>query len=205
MKEQGSEELEAEVTLLRRCHDAYAGARDRLKAAGERAATAEVTRRAAIREMGQILTEHREERATYPPDERRHWRIDMEDAQTLTGLSRRTLSEAVGAASTAVPTDRDFQTWSDRALAAHCRAYGSMSHDAPIVELHRRHPRLAGFNAAIKALQDVDFRRSTAANPDWFDMTANDDFGEPSADLQLLQSLYRQYIDAVADGRAPAL
>ncbi|MFD9687331.1 hypothetical protein ACFWXO_16425 [Kitasatospora sp. NPDC059088] len=207
-RHQEDQEFEAEVELLRSCHDAYANARARLKAAGTRAATAEVIRRAAIREMGQTLAEYRTELATLQDGTGGRggdWHIDMEDAADLTGVTRRTLSTAVGAAETETPTSRDYRTWSDRALAADCLAYGRASHEDPVRELWLRYPDLAGLGAAVKTLQEAEFKQWSSENPSWFTMTADDLGSEPSAALLLLSSLYQQRLEAIAAGKATVL
>lgn len=169
-----------------RALNSYGQTRDRLKAAGQRAADAETARRAAIADMGAAVRDHKALLATLG---RTSPKIGMDDAQELTGLSRRTLSEA---ASTP-PTSE-----ADRELAARYRDYGYDLEEGGD-ELHRRYPRLAGLYEARMLLWREQTERWEAEHPDEL---FQPDLGVP-AGVDCLEREYRRQVDAIA-GQPPA-
>lgn len=171
---------------FRKANGSYAITRERLRAAGERARTAEVMRRAAVAEMGQAIREHRAALDDVSPNLRTLHRIQMEDAEELTGVSRRTLSEAARAAA-----ER-----SDAEVAAEYRAYGYDLHYGG-EELHRRYPQLAGLHEAIKLLSSTQSERWLAEHPDEVFVPLLD-FTEEQL---VLKNEYERRVNAIAEGR----
>lgn len=175
-------------TDFRKVSGSYSVTLERLRAAGERARTADVMRRSAITEMGQAIRDHRATLGAVIPELRTLHRIQMDDAEDLTGVSRRTLSEAV----------RSDAARSDAEVAAEYRAYAYDLHYGG-EELHRRYPQLAGLYEALKLLMEAESERWQAMHPK-----------EPFAPLmdlteeqKVLHEEYRRRVDAIADGRLP--
>lgn len=155
--------------------------RRRLRAAGKRVRIADAMRRAAVAEMGQCLRENRAAAAEHPaPSE---YKVDMEQAADDTGLTRRTLSSAIG----------DTSQESDQDLAARHRDGGyDMEHGG--YELHRRYPWLAGLWVAREALWRPVLQPRDGETLD--DLL----FGEPQTPPgdEILDQLYRDAVDAIA-------
>ncbi|MFI2318415.1 hypothetical protein AMK17_37770 [Streptomyces sp. CB00072] len=179
-----------EIDEIRRALDSYEMTQRRLRAAGERAAAADVMRRAAVAEMGQAIRDHRQilEDVAGAVD-RRNWRMDMEQAETLTGMTRRTLSTAVA----------DDSARSDAEVASEYRAYRYDEHHGG-EELHRRYPHLAGLHQARRLLSKEILRKYEEAHPE--DLLGFDLDPGLSAEEQLLLDEYERQVDAIADSAA---
>ncbi|MER7507103.1 hypothetical protein ABTX82_01940 [Streptomyces lavendulae] len=176
----------------------YAATRTRLQQAGERASNAERMRRAAVTEMGQAI---RDNRATQQRLGAKH-KVDMGDAEILTGITRRTLSTAVA---NAYPPEEStaatmaLQDLSDRDLAATYRAYGyDRSYGSD--ELHRRFPVLAGMQLALEVVVQQATDRWRAANPTVNIIDEPLDVGVEAAAIDIQQA-YRKIVDSIADGK----
>lgn len=177
------EQFDAE---FHKVNGSYGTTRERLRAAGERAKTAEAMRRAAIAEMGRAIRDHRTVLEGAAPEMRSNHRIQMDDAEELAGVSRRTLSEAA----------RDGAERSDAEVAAEYRDYAYDLHYGG-EELHRRYPRLAGLHDALLLLMEAESARWEAEHPD-------DPFGAPLAlteEQAVLRNEYERRVNAIAEGR----
>ncbi|MFF5265468.1 hypothetical protein ACFY4C_41875 [Actinomadura viridis] len=160
--------------------------RKRLRAAGQRVAIADAMRSAAIAEMGQAIRDHRALLDTATGRRPAGHRIQMDDAEELTGLSRRTLSEAVG------KTD----VRSDAELAIEYQSYDYDLYYGG-EELHRRYPQLAALYEARMLLAKAESER-------WHEEHPNESgFGpvEPTQGQLVLQDEYRRRVSAIAEGR----
>lgn len=171
-----------------KANGSYAVTRERLKAAGERARIAETMRRAAVAEMGQALREHRAVLEDVTAHLRTLHRIQMDDAEDLTGVSRRTLSEAVRS-----DTER-----SDAEVATEYRDYSYDLHYSG-EELHRRYPQLAGLYEAFVLLMRAEDERWEKEHPDEPFAPLND-FTEEQL---VLKNEYERRVNAIAEGRVP--
>ncbi|MFF2226900.1 hypothetical protein ACFVV7_26700 [Streptomyces globisporus] len=185
----GTERGDVEETV--RVMRSYEQTQRRLRAAGERAKAAETMRRAAVAEMAQAIRDHRAVLATAGDTiDRNLWRMDMEQAESHTGLSRRTLSTALA----------DDSARSDAQVAAEYRAYGYDEHHGQ-AELHRRYPHLAGLHEAGRLLSRHSLQTESEQ-----DLDSLLGFGpeglEESTQEQLLRQEYRRQVDAIADGSA---
>ncbi|MGW3197158.1 hypothetical protein ACWDBD_21720 [Streptomyces sp. NPDC001118] len=173
---------------FRKVNGSYATTRERLRAAGERASLAEAMRRAAIAEMGQAIRDHRAVLDVVAPELRGHHRVQMDDAEDLTGISRRTLSDAV----------RNDTGRSDAEVAGEYRAYAYDLHYGG-EELHRRYPQLAGLWEALKLLTDAQYERWRKDHPD--------ELFEPLLDFTeeqlVLHEEYQRRVEAIRDRRPP--
>ena len=184
-----------EIDDLRASLDSYRATRDRLRQAGQRAKDAEVARRAAIAEMGQALRDNRARQKELGTSNK----IDMEDAEQLTGVSRRTLSGAAGAD---YPGGRDprsmlWKDLSDRDLAAAVRDGADDGYGAE-EELHRRYPVLAGLRLARHAVHEAARDRWSQAHPDELFEPLDPDLGPAWDDLR---RTYTAWVHAIAEGR----
>lgn len=180
-----------DIARTRRLVDSMETTQARIRAAGQRAATAEATRRAAIDEIGAALRDHRQVRAE-EGETGRAWEVPVEDAAELTGISRRTLSSAV----TTPPGQ------SDQELARDAIAYRDESRFS-VAELHRRYPELDGLLIARRAWWAAAEREWDEQNPD--PSLEDDLFGgaeQPEA-VRIVLDAYWQRIRNIAEGRAP--
>ncbi|MFD3889967.1 hypothetical protein [Streptomyces microflavus] len=169
----------------------YEQTQRRLRAAGERAGAAETMRRAAVAEMGQAIRDHRAVLATAGDTvDRRLWKMGMEQAESHTGLSRRTLSTALA----------DDSARSDAQVAAEYRAYGYDEHHGQ-AELHRRYPHLAGLDEARKLLSHHSLQAESEQGLDSM-MGFGPQGLEESVQERLLRQEYYRQVDAIADGTA---
>lgn len=173
---------------FRKANGSYAISRERLRAAGERARIAETMRRAAVAEMGQAIREHRAVLEDVEPGISTIHRIQMDDAEDLTGVSRRTLSEAVRS-----ETER-----SDADVATEYRNYSYDLHYGG-EELHRRYPQLAGLYEAFMLLTRAESERWEKEHPDG-SFAPLTDFTEEQL---VLKNEYERRVNAIADGRVP--
>ncbi|NED31139.1 hypothetical protein [Streptomyces sp. SID8499] len=162
--------------------------RERLRAAGERVRAADAMRRAAIAEMGEALLYHRAVFAAAAPEVRASYRLQLAAAEELTGVSRRTLSDATRTR----PTER-----SDAAVAAEHRDYGYAMHRGG-EDLHRRYPHLAGLHNALMLLDEVQRKRWLAEHPEAASPPLSLDY---SADQWALKNEYERQVNAIAEGR----
>ncbi|WP_275466338.1 hypothetical protein [Streptomyces noursei] len=189
---------EEEIDTLRASLNSRQDARDRLRQAGRRARDAETMRRAAIAEMGQALRDNRDCQKELGTSTKAS-KIDMEDAEHLTGVTRRTLSGAAGAD---YPGGRNlhcmpWQDLSDRDLAAAVRDSADDGYDAE-EELHRRYPVLAGLTLARKAVHDAAVDRWRDDHPD--ELFEPLEAGLPPA-WDDITRVYTAWIRAIAEGR----
>ncbi|MFB7435255.1 hypothetical protein ACFCZ5_28380 [Streptomyces microflavus] len=181
----GRGDVEETVRVMR----SYEQTQRRLRAAGERAKAAETMRRAAVAEMAQAIREHRAVLATAGDTVDRHlWRMDMEQAESHTGLSRRTLSTALA----------DDSARSDAQVAAEYRAYGYDEHHGQ-AELHRRYPHLAGLHEAMQLLGRHSLQIQSEQHPE--DLFGFEEL-EESVQEGLLRQEYRRQVDTIADSTA---
>lgn len=180
------EELEW-INQTRAASQEYEQSRNRLRAAGERVRIAEEMRRAAIAEMGQVYRDHR---AFAQTSGRPGYRIDMEQGEGLTEVSRRTLSTAIA----------NPGRISDQELAQQYRDYGYDMHYGGY-ELHRRYPWLAGMHAAHMALwgAQIDAEADKQSIEDLL-APVSEIVVPPGADV--LKRLYESAVDVIADGEA---
>jgi hypothetical protein len=190
MTEHNEEELETEATTTRAQANAYRNAQQRLKQAGDRAKTADTMRRAAVSEMGQTIRDHRALLTTYSPSERQNWRLDMDQAEDHTRVTRRTLSEAVA--------QTDHQ--SDRELAQQYQAADYDDQDPAAKELLQRHPRLAGLRDAYWLLNQAGIDQWLADNPGYamYNMPLNEP--SPSPQENALREAFETAVQAIAGG-----
>lgn len=169
----------------------YEQTQRRLRAAGGRAKAAETMRRAAVAEMGQAIRDHRAVLATAGDAiDRNSWRVDMEQAEYHTGLSRRTLSTALA----------DDSARSDAQVAEEYRAYGYDEHHGQ-AELHRRYPHLAGLHQARNLLSRHSLQTESEQGLDGM-LGFGPEGMEESAQEKLLRQEYHRQVDAIADGTA---
>lgn len=112
--------------------------------------------------------------------------IPMDDAEELTGVSRRTLSTAV----------RNEVGRSDAEVAAEYRDSGHDLHYGG-EELHRRYPQLAGLHTALRLLVEAEEERWQAAHPD----QAFAPLLEFTDEQLVLRREYERWVDAIAEGR----
>lgn len=192
-----SDLTEEQITRMRAGLDAYGEARQRLRQAGERALHADTMRRAAIAEMGQILRDHRTRQSELGTDHK----IVMDDAEDLTGVTRRTLSTAAG--TVYPPGGKDPRTLalanlSDQDLADTYRSYGYDLHYGGHV-LHRRYPLLAGLDLALQIVRRGARERWQEEHPDAGLFDEPLDLTQP-ADRDITLA-YRACVDAIADGK----
>lgn len=187
-----------EIETTQQAIDALENAQERLRAAGRRAADAEVMRRAAIAEMGAAIRDHGQQAAAFRdqlrPGNSFTKRIPMDHAEEWTGMSRRTLSDAVG----------NPREMSDRELAAEYRAYGYDEHHGG-AELHRRYPRLAGLYEAIMLLwrdQSDREEQELGDDADIFTILGTHEVTAPPG-VDVLKREYARRVDAIADGVIP--
>ncbi|MFE3610416.1 hypothetical protein [Streptomyces goshikiensis] len=164
----------------------------RLRSAGERAEAGTRIRQSAIAEIGAAIRDHRDALAE-AGDTGYTWRLNMESAEEITGISRRTLSETVKS---------DGDRPSDPDLAREALAY--RDRDRPCVrQLHLRYPDLDGYVAASKALwQSVEAEwEEQHPNPSIEEMY----WGGPEvpAAARTVMGAYWARIQQIADGGEP--
>lgn len=170
----------------RAAFDSATRSQERLRSAGERIRIADEMRRAAIAEMGQTYRDHR---AVVEETGQREYKLDMEQGETLTFVSRRTLSTAIA----------DTSRISDQELAQQYRDYRYDLHYGGY-ELHRRYPWLAGMHDARMALWE-------AQTDDQSDEQVLAEFMAPARIVappggDVLKALYESAVNAIADGNA---
>ena len=148
-----------------------------LAEAGERALATTRARRAAMAQIGCLIREGRALRDAYDDMPR----LELTDAETLTGISRPTLYAEIGRPAAGGPAG-----WDDRRLAV--AILDGTADDAAQAEFRIRFPVLEGIRQAALIMQ-----AATEPDPaDWL---------KPAPGSRVIRDAYRTVVEAIAAGK----